>query len=66
MRLNHTSTNGSTGLRPVVSGVAPETEGVIRTMRIILLRGVHHWHAIKIRRDAGFHGRDARATTIFE
>jgi hypothetical protein len=52
---------GSTGLRPVVSGVAPETGGV----RGLELKSTNHQQRTlpdEIRRDAGFDGRDARAT----
>jgi len=37
MRLNHKFAIGRTGLRPVVSGVAPETRGVVRAVRVIFL-----------------------------
>ena len=52
---------GSTGLRPVVSGVAPETVGRCGQT---LIRRDNPWRTIsdEIRRDAGFDGRDARAT----
>jgi N-glycosylase/DNA lyase len=52
---------GSTGLRPVVSGVAPETVGRCGQT---LIRADNQQRAIsdEIRRDAGFDGRDARAT----
>ena len=53
----------STGLRPVVSGVSPETWGVTRSICVETLRNVHPGFAMKIRRDAEFDGRDARATT---
>jgi hypothetical protein len=52
---------GSTGLRPVVSGVAPETGGE----RGLELKSTNHQQRTplaEIRRDAGFDGRDARAT----
>ncbi len=56
---------GSTGLWPVVSGVAPETVRVTGTICTAFSKTVHHSLAGKIRRDAGFNGRDARSTTIF-
>jgi hypothetical protein len=52
---------GSTGLRPVVSGVAPETGGE----RGLELKSTNHLQRTppaEIRRDAGFDRRDARAT----
>ena len=52
---------GSTGLRPVVSGVAPETGGRCGQT---LIRADNQQRTVsdEIRRDAGFDGRDARAT----
>src|SRR5487761_2450264 len=54
---------GGTGLRPVVSGVAPETA---RRRRPALARANNRWRTPpdEIRRDAGFDGRDARATDL--
>jgi hypothetical protein len=62
MRLNHEFIFGSTGLRPVVSGVAPETGNMAGSMRWRILKKARRRHAEQIRRDAGFNGRDARAT----
>ncbi len=50
-----------TGLRPVVSGVAPETVGA-RESALGLTTNRPRTVADEIRRDAGFDGRDARAT----
>ena len=53
--------SGGTGLRPVVSGVAPETGGTSTptlTANINPLRSPQN----EIRRDAEFNGRDARST----
>ena len=65
MKLNCIFAVGSTGLWPVVSGVAPETRGVGHAKRVGVSINVQPRFATKIRRDAGFHGRDARATTGF-
>ncbi len=52
---------GGTGLRPVVSGVPPET--VVRRELALVPAINQQWMAPdEIRRDAGFDGRDARAT----
>ena len=57
----HPSLMGSTGLRPVVSGVPPETVGKCGQT---LIRTDNQQRTVsdKIRRDAGFDRRDARAT----
>ena len=52
---------GSTGLRPVVSGVAPETVGRCG-QTLIRADNPQRTLSDEIRRDAGFDGRDARAT----
>ena len=52
---------GSTGLRPVVSGVAPETVGRCE-QTLIRADNQQRTFSDEIRRDAGFDGRDARAT----
>ena len=54
-------TAGGTGFQPVVSGVAPETG---ETDTVVFLPHVHPQPTPpdEIRRDAGFDGRDARAT----
>jgi hypothetical protein len=54
---------GGTGLRPVVSGVAPETGG---TATIAPAASVHpqRTFSAEIRRAAGFDGRAARATGL--
>ena len=53
-------TLGSTGLRPVVSGVAPETGGQTTGLGSVAL--VASTRPDEIRRDAEFHPRDAGAT----
>jgi excinuclease ABC subunit A len=55
-------TLGSTGLRPVVSGVTPETV-VGRTMASLSSDHLQPASPGEIRRDAGFDSRDAGATT---
>ena len=55
-------TLGSTGLRPVVSGVTPETV-VGRTMASLSSDHLQPASPGEIRRDAGFDPRDAGATT---
>jgi N-glycosylase/DNA lyase len=52
---------GSTGLRPVVSGVAPETVGK-HGQALIRADNPQRTVSDEIRRDARFDGRDARAT----
>lgn len=52
---------GGTGLRPVVAGVPPETLGE-REMALTTERHQQRTATNEIRRDAGFDGRDARAT----
>jgi hypothetical protein len=52
---------GGTGLRPVVSGVAPET-GARRCQPLLFMNHSKWMRPDEIRRDAGFDGRDARAT----
>src|ERR1017187_8000744 len=52
---------GGTGLRPVVLGVAPETD-LLRTFARRLHAHRHPISSCEIRRDAEFDGRDARAT----
>jgi hypothetical protein len=52
---------GGTGLRPVVSGVAPETVAGRANQKLIRATGLRTL-TNEIRRDAGFDGRDARAT----
>ena len=51
---------GSTGVPPVVSGVAPETGGQKTGLNSVPLMAATRPH--EIRRDAEFDGRDARAT----
>jgi hypothetical protein len=62
MKANPTSTEGGTGLRPVVSGVAPETGGATGHVNWVVLENVRHIFAEKIRRDAGFNRLEADAT----
>ena len=52
---------GGPGLRPVVSGVPPETAGE-RGRALIPAHNPQRTRPDGIRRDAGFNGRDARAT----
>jgi uncharacterized protein YabN with tetrapyrrole methylase and pyrophosphatase domain len=54
---------GGTGLRPVVSGVAPET-GAGRTTALLLVARLQDAARNEIRRDAEFDGRNARATQM--
>jgi hypothetical protein len=54
---------GGTGLRPVVTGVPPET--VVGRGLALAAADNHHGNiSDEIRRDAGFDGRDARATSL--
>jgi hypothetical protein len=52
---------GGTGLRPVVSGVPHETV-VGRAIALDSVDNRQRTNSDEIRRDAGFDGRDARAT----
>jgi hypothetical protein len=52
---------GGTGLWPVVSGVPPETVEK-RGLALVRAKYSKRMTANEIRRDAGFDGRDARAT----
>jgi hypothetical protein len=54
---------GGTGLRPVVSGVPPETV-VGRVSALNSAGSEPRTIPDEIRRDAGFDGRDARATKL--
>ena len=54
---------GGTGLRPVVLGVTPETV-VSRPIAPSSSNQFQSTSADEIRRDAGFDGRDARATFL--
>ena len=54
---------GGTGLRPVVLGVPPET--VVGCALTFVATDNQQWAASdEIQRDAGFDGRDARATIL--
>jgi hypothetical protein len=55
---------GGTGLRPVVSGVAPETGARDCNVRLFSIARACHWISRKIRRDAGFDRRDACSTFL--
>src|ERR1017187_5800317 len=55
---------GGTGLRPVVSGVAPET-GMGHSTGLQLSGHVYPTSSDDIRRDAEFDGRDARSTRVY-
>ena len=54
---------GGTGLRPVVSGVPPETVAG-RAQALVSMDNQQRTTSDEIRRDAGFDGRDARATIL--
>jgi hypothetical protein len=54
---------GGIGLLPVVSGVAPETR-VSRGLALVRADQEQRISSDEIRRDAGFDGRDARATNL--
>ena len=54
---------GGTGLRPVVSGVPPETVGGC-ALAFVSMDNQQQKTSDEIRRDAGFDGRDARATIL--
>ena len=54
---------GGTGLRPVVSGVPPETVAR-RGLALVCADNQQRTTFDEIRRDAGFDGRDARATIL--
>ena len=54
---------GGTGLRPVVSGVPPETVGK-RAWVFDCADNKQRTRPDEIRRDARFDGRDARATIL--
>ena len=56
---------GGTGLRPVVSGVAPETVGS-RTIAPPLSMNQRSISPDEIRRDAEFDGRDTRSTVLLQ
>jgi 3-methyladenine DNA glycosylase/8-oxoguanine DNA glycosylase len=56
---------GGTGLWPVVSGVPPETVGG-RGLDLVPVDNQQRTTSDEIRRDAGFDGRDARATHFKE
>jgi hypothetical protein len=62
MKLNRTINVGGTGLRPVVSGVAPETGDAAGNTRPFSMIRARRRNSGKIRRDAGFDRRDACST----
>jgi hypothetical protein len=62
MKLNRTINVGGTGLRPVVSGVAPETGDAAGNARLFSMIRARRRISGKIRRDAGFDRRDACST----
>ena len=54
---------GGTGLRPVVSGVPPETVAG-RELALVSADNQQQTTSDEIRRNAGFDGRDGRATIL--
>ena len=62
MKAIRTFAPGGTGLRPVVSGVPPETGCLARAVAGEFLRNVNRRFAGEIRRDAGFDRPEACST----
>ena len=62
MKVSRTFSPGGTGLRPVVSGVSPETGCLARAVVGELSENVRRRFAGEIRRDAGFNRPEACST----
>jgi hypothetical protein len=62
MKSYHPANLDGTSLRPVVSGVTPETGGAAHALRVNFSKDVRRRFAGEIRRDAGFNRPEAGST----